>query len=393
MAHGKSKTAQRREKATGLIQQRTLILPLNVGDEAFDLLAKAARIYNRMWSSIVSWCDANKSVNRTRMQKDNYRRLRDQYPQLPSQFVCVGMRDAAGAMRSWNSNHPKRRWNMKASRKALTINYDLRLMSVRGNLLTLSTLRGEKRIRTIMPTIPAWFTDRYPDRSLNAAKLLLDPASRTVRIALIYRLGTPFGEPNGDVLGVDLGQHALTMDSRGGETKANDMWGVKRRYAHNRKILQEKGTRSARRRLKAMKGREERFIRDVNHCASKQLANTPGVSAIAFEDLTYIRRQGRRNTKGGRRRRNMLHQWSFSQLQEFTAYKAARNNIRIVMVDPSYTSQRCNRCGYVDARNRDHARFDCKRCAWSDNADHNAALNIRDRAIVTLHEEQTHIPG
>ena len=166
MAHGKSKTAQRREKATGLIQQRTLILPLNVGDEAFDLLAKAARIYNRMWSSIVSWCDANKSVNRTRMQKDNYRRLRDQYPQLPSQFVCVGMRDAAGAMRSWNSNHPKRRWNMKASRKALTINYDLRLMSVRGNLLTLSTLRGEKRIRTIMPTIPAWFTDRYPDRSL-----------------------------------------------------------------------------------------------------------------------------------------------------------------------------------------------------------------------------------
>ena len=28
--------------------------------------------------------------------KDNYRRLREQYPQLPSQFVCVGMRDAAG---------------------------------------------------------------------------------------------------------------------------------------------------------------------------------------------------------------------------------------------------------------------------------------------------------
>lgn len=152
---------------------------------------------------------------------------------------------------------------------------------------------------------------------------------------------------------------------------------------------------NAHRRLKAMKGREERFIRDVNHCVSKRLASTPNIGYIAFEDLTYIRRQARKGTSTGRRRRNMLNQWSFSQLQEFTTYKAVRNNIRILMVDPSYTSQRCNRCGYVDQRNRNHARFDCKRCGWSDNADHNAALNIRDRVIKSLHEEQakTHIPG
>ncbi|MBT1161828.1 RNA-guided endonuclease TnpB family protein [Bifidobacterium sp. SO1] len=173
------------------------------------------------------------------------------------------------------------------------------------------------------------------------------------------------------------------------ERAARHMWGVKRRYAHNRKTLQEKGTRSAHRRLKAMKGREERFIRDVNHCASKQLANTPGVRIIAFEDLAYIRRMGRRNTKGGKRRRNMLNQWPFSQLQEFTAYKAARNGIVILMIDPSYTSRRCHRCGYVDRRNRNHARFDCLRCGWSDNADRNAALNIRDRAIASLEQEHT----
>lgn len=79
-----------------------------------------------------------------------------------------------------------------------------------------------------------------------------------------------------------------------------------------------------------------------------------------------------------------LNQWPFAQLQEFTAYKAARNGVRILMVDPAYTSQKCNRCGYVDARNRNHARFDCLRCGHSDNADHNAALNIRDRAIQNL---------
>lgn len=389
MSTRKSKTAQRREQVASPIPQRTVALTLTLDDDQFNLLAQVAERYNRLWGVLVSWCNRNHTVNRTRIQKENYRRLREQFPMLPSQFVCIAMRDAAGAVRSWNSNHPKRRWNLKATRKALVINYDLRTMSIRGNMLTLSTVRGERRIRTLMPETPVWFAARYPARQLNAAKLLIDPRTRTARIALIYRVENETHAADGDVLGVDLGQHSLYTDSRGGETKSNKIWGAKRKYAHNRKTLQEKGTRSAHRRLKAMSGREERFIRDVNHCVSKRLANSPNVQAIAFEDLTYIRRQATKRTKTGKRRRNMLNQWSFSQLQEFTAYKAAANGIRIIMVDPSYTSQRCNRCGYVDARNRNRARFDCKRCAWSDNADHNAALNIRDRAIASLEHNHT----
>lgn len=388
MAVRKSKTAQRREKASASIQQRTVVLPLPLTAEQHSQLRDAAEEYNRMWSSLVSWCDSNKTVDRTRLQKENYRRLRDQHPSLPAQFACIAMRDAAGAVRSWNSNFPKRRWNMKASRKALTINYDLRVMSLRGSLLTLSVSHGASRVRVMLPDLPKWFVERYPDRRINAAKLLLGANPSDTRIALIYRVSDPELVDDSDVLGVDLGQHSLYMDSRGGEAPYSRVQGLKRRYAHNRRTLQEKGTRSAHRRMKAMKQREERFIRDINHQASKRLANTQDVKAIAFEDLTYIRRQAAKHTKTGKRRRNMLNQWSFSQLQEFTAYKAARKGIRILMVDPSYTSQRCNRCGYVDSRNRDHARFDCRRCKWSDNADHNAAMNIRDRAIASLTERQ-----
>ena len=198
-------------------------------------------------------------------------------------------------------------------------------MSLRGNLLSLSVTHGEKRQRILLPDIPEWFDRRYPERKLNAAKLVLDPDGRNASVMLVYRLPQSTPIEHGDVLGVDLGQHSLTMDSRGGETSYSRMQGIRRRYAHNRKTLQEKGTRSARRRLKAMRHREERFIRDVNHRASKRLANTPNVSVIAFEDLAYIRRQARKGTKTGRRRRNMLNQWPFAQLQEFTAYKAARN--------------------------------------------------------------------
>lgn len=380
----KSKTAQRRESMVNTILQRTLVLPLDITPEQYEIFDGLADSYNRMWGSLVSWCNRNRYVNLARVQKENYARLRAKYPELPAQFVCIAIRDAAGAVRSWNSNHPKRRWNLKASRRKKTINYDLRVMSLRGNLLSLSATLGQKRQRILLPDIPDWFNRRYPERSLNAAKLVLDPDGHSASIRLIYRLPQSTPVEQGDVLGVDLGQHALATDSRGGEISYSYMQGGKRRYAHNRKTLQEKGTRSAHRRLRAMGQREKRFIRDINHCASKQLVNTPNISAIAFEDLANIRRQATKGTKTSKTCRNMLNQWPFSQLQEFTAYKAVQNGVRVVMVNPAYTSQQCNHCGHVDAGNRDRARFDCLKCGHSDNADHNAALNIRDRAIQNL---------
>ncbi len=49
----------------------------------------------------------------------------------------------------------------------------------------------------------------------------------------------------------------------------------------------------------------------------------------------------------------------------------------LVLVNPRYTSQRCNACGYVDKENRKtQAKFECKSCGHEDNADNNAALNI-----------------
>lgn len=362
---------------------RALVLPLALSPDQHAMYSQLADLYNRVWGSAVSWYDANHSVNAVAAQKALYYSLRARFPQLPAQFVCNALRDAAGAIRSWNSNHPKRRWSLRASRRKPTVRFDLRTMGLRGNLLTLSSMHGLKRQRFLLPGMPEWFASRYPERRLQTAALVLDPDDLTARLTLTFRI--PKAEPaEGRVLGVDLGLHALYKDSEGGEYRYPQVQRVRRRHAYDRRTLQEKGTRSAHRRLKAMRHREERFIRDVNHRASKRLANTPDVSVIAFEDLAYIRRQAEKGTKTGRRRRNMLNQWPFSQLQEFTAYKAARNGVRTMMVNPAYTSQKCNRCGYVDARNRDHARFDCLRCGHSDDADHNAALNIRDRAIRNL---------
>lgn len=59
-------------------------------------------------------------------------------------------------------------------------------------------------------------------------------------------------------------------------------------------------------------------------------------------------------------------------------HHAARyHGATVVKVNPAYTSQRCSRCGLVDARSREsQARFACTGCGYRDNADVNAAKNI-----------------
>ncbi|WBB64015.1 transposase [Streptomyces sp. WMMC500] len=54
---------------------------------------------------------------------------------------------------------------------------------------------------------------------------------------------------------------------------------------------------------------------------------------------------------------------------------------RVVRVDPAYTSQCCSACGMVDREAREsQAVFRCRACGHTDNADVNAARNIRTAA-------------
>lgn len=253
---------------------RVLVMPLALSPDQHAMYSRLADLYNRVWGSAVSWYDANHTVNAVGAHKALYAGLRGRFPQLPSQFVCNALRDAAGAVRSWNSNHPKRRWSLRASRRKPTVRFDLRTMGLRGNLLTLSSMHGLKRQRFLLPPIPAWFDERYPERRLQTVTLVLDPNDLVTRLTLTFRI--PKAEPvEGRVLGVDLGMHALYKDSEGGEYRYPQVQRARRRYAYDRRTLQEKGTRSAHRRLKAIGKREERFIRDVDHCAAKRLADTP----------------------------------------------------------------------------------------------------------------------
>lgn len=182
-------------------------------------------------------------------------------------------------------------------------------------------------------------------------------------------------------LGVDLGVTNIAVDSDGVVHKASHINNVRRRYRRLRAKLQAKGTRSAKRKLKRLAGRERRFAKDTNHCISKKLvAKAKDTNrAIALEDLRGIRER----VTVRRSQRATLHSWSFFQLRSFVTYKAKRAGVPVFLVDPRNTSRTCPACGHVDKANRpSQSKFSCVVCGFAGLADHIAAVNIGRRAAV-----------
>lgn len=90
------------------VHQRTITVPLDVSEEQRQLFIRVIELYNKAWSNVVSWCTKNHSVNRSRLQKELYHELRETYPELPSQFISIALRDAAGSVKTWNANNKKK---------------------------------------------------------------------------------------------------------------------------------------------------------------------------------------------------------------------------------------------------------------------------------------------
>jgi putative transposase len=181
-----------------------------------------------------------------------------------------------------------------------------------------------------------------------------------------------------DSLGVDLGIVNIATDSQGEKFSGAEVNRNRRRRATARKQHQRKGSKRARRKLKAMSGRQRRFQASVNQKISKDLvekAKALGVG-IALEDLSEIR--DRIEPTVGKAFRRRLGNWGFFQLRTFIDDKAQAAGIPVVLVDPRYTSQTCAECGHREKSNRrSQGEFSCQACGHRADADHNAARNIR----------------
>ncbi len=135
-------------------------------------------------------------------------------------------------------------------------------------------------------------------------------------------------------------------------------------------------------RVRAMKGKEQRWMSDLNHKVSRQLVSLAAQypnPVLAFERLDGIRHSKRYN--------RMVATWAFRQLVDFVLYKAERAGVRVIFVDPRKTSRTCPRCGHATRANRpEQSHFRCVACGYQGNADVVASLNIAGVAAGLLRQ-------
>ena len=96
--------------------------------------------------------------------------------------------------------------------------------------------------------------------------------------------------------------------------------------------------------------------------------------------------------KSGLNRAILRQGWgSFRTMME---YKTNWYGSRLILVSPKNTSRRCCQCGYTHEGNRQtQAEFLCLQCGHNEDADKNAANNIRRLGLESLGREPLEAPA
>ncbi|MBC2698115.1 MAG: IS200/IS605 family element transposase accessory protein TnpB [ANME-2 cluster archaeon] len=113
---------------------------------------------------------------------------------------------------------------------------------------------------------------------------------------------------------------------------------------------------------------------DFNHKLSRELVNN--YDTIVFEDLQI------KNMVKNHNLAKSISDAGWSQLIQFTTYKAEYAGRIVDLVNPRNTSKTCSICGHIQSMSLSERTYKCL-CGNLMDRDHNAAINILNRAVGT----------
>lgn len=337
--------------------------------EQYQLLKDTIKVFNEACNDISKVARANGTTSKFELQKLVYHRVKKQY-NLTAQAV---IRAIAKVMEAYKSDRTK----LCTFKPYSAMVYDQRILRFKGlDTVNFWVLGGRQDFSILL--------GGYQRARMDRIKGQADLIYINKEFYLMATVESPEKPPieTDDFLGVDMGIYNLATDSSGRRHSGKKAEAVRRTYRKRRASLQKRGTKSAKRRLKKMSGRERRFKKDINHQISKRIVEkAKGTSScIVLEDLKGIRERSRRL---GKSLRSMIGAWAFGELRKFIEYKAALEGIPVIVVSAMNTSRECSVCGYTDKENRQtQAVFECLHCGHKEHADLNAARVIRSRALV-----------
>ena len=373
-------------KKGDLCMQQTIVAKIQILVNPSDkqMLCDTMKAYSDACNYVSDYIYKTHNLSRYSIQEDTYYQVREIYG-LRSQMAVSCVRTVIAKYKTILEN--QKEWIKPVFRLPqldLVWNRDYSLNS-KSNIFSVNTLNGRIKVPFCKNGFEQYFADNC---KFGTAKLVNKHGMFFLHIPVTYEISELQKSEVSNVVGIDRGIRflAATYDSKG-KSVFYDGNTVKQKRAHYkslRKQLQQVGTPSSRKRIKAIGQRENRWMRDVNHCISKALVeNNPEGTLFVIEDLSNIRSA---TEKVRVKDRYVSVSWSYYDLEQKLSYKALKNHQLVEKVNPAYTSQTCPKCGHTEKSNRNKKihLFCCKNCGYKSNDDRIAAMNLHRMGIELL---------
>lgn len=347
--------------------KQTLMLKLTTTPEQYKALVETMERFSEACNYISQLAFTRYTASRVKLHHLAYRYLREHYG-LSAQMA---VRVVGKVVEQYRKDKSK----LIQFKPHSAMVYDSRILAFKGlDKVSILTLNGRQLIPIRI--------GEYQRARINTVVKETDLILRNNIFYLAIVVDAPeasTNDPTGTI-GVDLGVIHLAVDSDGEFYSGEQVDKAREKIDTLKASLQRKDTKSAKRHLKRLSGKESRFRRNTNHIISKRLVSKAKDThrQIALEDLKGV---GDSTVRHNQRRRHKS--WAFNQLRQFITYKAKIAGVLVKLVDPRNTSRTCPCCGFVSKHNRvSQSSFVCQACGFASNADLTGAINIASRASV-----------
>ncbi len=332
--------------------------------------------YREIVNFLITYAFENNVTSFYRLKKETYKGLRKEYPELPSHYLYTACQMATAIFKSFRKRRKKGKAKDRPVFKKEVIMLDDHLFKLDLENKTVKLSTPNRRIQ--LEFYPAKYHEKFKDWKVGQAWLVKTPKGVFLNVVLSREVEVK--EPKAFV-GVDLNENNVTLALPNGEfvqiiTHERE---VRTGYFLKRRKIQQKIRAGKKRKelLEKYGWREKNRLNDLYHkLANKIVELAEKYGGIALEDLTEIRKSIRYSAEMNGR----LHRWSFRKLQSIIEYKAKLRGVRVVFVNPAFTSSLCPVCGGKLSPNGRRV-LKCPNCGFEADRDVVGSWNIRLRAL------------
>jgi IS605 OrfB family transposase len=209
-----------------------------------------------------------------------------------------------------------------------------------------------------------------------------------IEIIAVYEIEIEQKTPkSNDIIGIDIGLKNLITTTDGEVIRQNEQIVKLTKIiqqkqinrdsiqAYLRKIKGDDNFELGNKNFQIQQNRLTNFVKCDNRYKIKQFLKNRLNDHIIMEDLnlndsrTYSAEVN-----------NLLKKMHIQQIKNDIIKYCKEYGIKINLINPAFTSQECPVCNFISKDNRKtQEKFSCIKCSHTDNADHNAAVNIKNR--------------